>query len=320
MIDGAPVPELTFTYQGFVNGEDTNVLFGSPTLSTAVTATSPAGTYPINVEVSSLSASNYSFAAITGQLTVTPASLTVAANAADKTYDGTPAATVMLTDNRLTGDNFTVSYTNAAFSDRAVGNAKTVTVSGISIAGPDAGNYTVNSTATATASITPASLTPSITVGNKTYDGTTAAIVASRSLGGVLGSDDVTLTGGIATFEDKNVGSGKNVIVTGLSLNGSDSGNYILATDTATTASITPRSLIVGALGVDKSYDGTVNATVALSDNRVSGDSLTTSYTTAAFADKNVGTSKPVTVSGISVSGTDAGNYSANTSATTTGV
>src|SRR5439155_2583194 len=86
---GAPVLELTFAYQGFVNGEDTNVLFGSPTLSTTATATSPAGTYPITVGVTSLSASNYSFAAITGQLTVTPASLTVAANAADRTYDGT---------------------------------------------------------------------------------------------------------------------------------------------------------------------------------------------------------------------------------------
>jgi len=41
-----------------------------------------------------------------------------------------------------------------------------------------------------------ASVTGSITANGKTYDGTTAAIIATRSLTGVLGSDDVTLSGG----------------------------------------------------------------------------------------------------------------------------
>ena len=41
-----------------------------------------------------------------------------------------------------------------------------------------------------------------------------------------------------------------------------------------------------------------------------SGDVLTTSYTTATLADKNVGTGKAVSVSRIAISGTDAGNYS----------
>jgi len=43
-----------------------------------------------------------------------------------------------------------------------------------------------------------------------------------------------------------------------------------------------------------------------------------TATTSASFANKNVGTSKPVSVSGISISGTDAGNYTANISTTTT--
>ena len=43
------------------------------------------------------------------------------------------------------------------------------------------------------------------------------------------------------------------------------------------------------------------SATVTLSDNRLAGDSLTTSYATATFADADVGTAKPVTVSGIAV-------------------
>ena len=65
-------------------------------------------------------------------------------------------------------------------------------------------------------------------------------------------------------------------------------------------------------------YDGTTAATVSLSDNCVSGNTLTVASTSTTFANKNFGTSKLVTVSGISITGVDAGNYTVNTSATTT--
>src|SRR5206468_2170544 len=102
------------------------------------------------------------------------------------------------------------------------------------------------------------------------------------------------------------------------SLSGADAGNYQLgSTSAATSAEITARTLTVSAAGVNKVYDGATAATVTLSDNRVSGDDLTASNTTAEFADKNVGTGKTVSVSGISVTGADAGNYTVNTAATT---
>src|SRR5439155_3387025 len=85
-----------------------------------------------------------------------------------------------------------------------------------------------------------------------------------------------------------------------------------------TTADITVRALLVTAAGVNKGYDGTSTATVTLSDNRVAGDTLSRSYTSASFADKNVGTAKTVSVSGIAISGTDAPNYTFNTTASTT--
>ena len=85
-----------------------------------------------------------------------------------------------------------------------------------------------------------------------------------------------------------------------------------MQTNTATT-------LTVSATGVDKVYDGTTNATVTLSDNRISGDVFTDNYTTAGFADKNVGNGKTVTVFGISISGLNSGNYTLNnTTASTT--
>src|SRR5207247_1248375 len=162
-------------------------------------------------------------------------------------------------------------------------------------------------------------VTGSITASNKTYDGTTAATIATRSLSGVLGSDAVSLSGGTATFASKTVGTAKTVTATGLSLSGADLANYQLASTTATTtADITARALVVSVTGVNKAYDGTSTATVTLSDNRVAGDTLSTSYTSASFANKNAGTAKIVTVSGITISDTDAANYTANTTTTTT--
>ena len=50
---------------------------------------------------------------------------------------------------------------------------------------------------------------------------------------------------------------------------------------------------ITGSFTADnKVYDGTVAATVNLDDDRVAGDNLTTSYSSASFDNKNVGISQ----------------------------
>src|SRR5206468_1816030 len=121
-----------------------------------------------------------------------------------------------------------------------------------------------------------------------------------------------------ASFANKSVGTNKTVSVGGLSISGTDAGNYTANTSASTTANITARSLTLTATGVNKVYDGSTTATVTLSDNRVVGDSLSTSYTSASFADPMVGAAKTVSVGGISLSGLDAGNYTANTTASAT--
>jgi hypothetical protein len=78
------------------------------------------------------------------------------------------------------------------------------------------------------------------------------------------------------------------------------------------------RPLTVSAAGQDKVYDGTLSAAVNLSDDRIMGDDLHTSYTSASFADKHAGNNKAVSVAGIALTGTDAANYSFNSTAGTT--
>lgn len=70
---GEANPVLTATTTGFVDGDTGDVIAGTPTLSTTATSASPPGTYPIDVSVGSMSAANYTFAAVDGTLTVVAA-------------------------------------------------------------------------------------------------------------------------------------------------------------------------------------------------------------------------------------------------------
>src|SRR5205085_1744378 len=92
-------------------------------------------------------------------------------------YDGNTTATVNLSDNRVANDILADSYTSATFGDKNVGNGKAIGVSGISIGGTDAGNYTANTTASTTANITARDLTVSASADDKVYDGGTSATV-----------------------------------------------------------------------------------------------------------------------------------------------
>jgi filamentous hemagglutinin family protein len=246
---------------------------------------------------------------------ITPRSLTVSASGINKVYDGTTTATVNLTDNAIAGDALTVISTNA-FLDKNAGTGKYVSVSGITISGADAEDYTANGTAAAFANITPATLIVNATGVNKVYDATKAATVTLTD--NPIAGDVVTLGYTSAAFGDKNVGISKGITVNGISASGVDATDYTIATVVTATANITPAVLTVSATGENKVYDATTNATVSLGDNVLGGDEVRLTYTNASFPGKNAGNGELVTVGGIAVSGADAGNYTFNKSTTTT--
>src|SRR6185369_8516993 len=106
----------------------------------------------------------------------------------------------------------------------------------------------LTSTLSSSFDVAKAILTGSIAANNKVYDGTTAASIASRVLSGALAGDDVSLSGGTASFASKSAGAAKTVTATGLTLSGAAAGNYQLAsTSASTTADIMGRSLTVSA-------------------------------------------------------------------------
>jgi hypothetical protein len=71
---GAPEPEFTASYTGFVNGESKSVLSGHPTFSTAtqLTTTTTDNRYRIEVDQGTLDADNYTFEFVSGWLTIVP--------------------------------------------------------------------------------------------------------------------------------------------------------------------------------------------------------------------------------------------------------
>ncbi|OBV36686.1 YDG domain-containing protein [Janthinobacterium psychrotolerans] len=261
-----------------------------------------------NASLSGLDAANYVLASTTGATSATIAqrALALGFTAAGKTYDGSTAATVAVTDNRVVGDVLTATATGT-FADKNAGVNKAVTVQNASLSGTDAGNYVLSSTTGATsATIAQRALALGFTAAGKTYDGSNAATVGvtdDRVAGDLL---TATATG---AFADKNAGVNKTVTVQSASLSGTDAGNYVLASTTVTTsATIAQRALALGFTAGGKTYDGSTAAMVAVTDNRVAGD-LLTATATGAFADKNAGVNRTVTVQNASLSGTDAGNY-----------
>ena len=150
---------------------------------------------------------------------------------------------------------------------------------------------------------------------DKIYDATTSANLTGSATATPLPGDAVSVSGlGSGSFADKNVGSAKPVVLSGFVLGGADAGNYTVAPVAASSASITPRALTVGGLTtLDKVYDSTAVAQLAGSatlSNAITGDAIALSGSNlGSFADKNVGTAKPVTLSSFALVGTDARNY-----------
>ncbi|WP_408602318.1 YDG domain-containing protein [Pseudomonas sp. PLMAX] len=249
-------------------------------------------------------------------IVIDKANLTVSASGDSKIYDGSTSAGVSFSDNRLGTDDLVIGSAGSNFSDKNAGTGKTITVNGITVTGEDALNYNWNTSAVTTGDIAKANLNVSASGGSKTYDGNTSAstILGDNRIAG----DDLVLSSGSSTFSDKNAGTGKTVTIGGITVTGTDADNYLWNESTSTTADISKATLNISASGSNRVYDGGTSATVRLGDNRIAGDDLVISSSGSAFADKNAGNGKTITVNGITVTGTDADNYDWSGSVTTT--
>ncbi|MEN9400446.1 MAG: hypothetical protein RL632_1549, partial [Bacteroidota bacterium] len=185
------------------------------------------------------------------------------------TYNG--ATAVVLSSTGATNANISTSSTGNIVS------TKSITISGISIS-------------------------------DKVYDGnTTATIIGTAAYSGLVNGESFSVTGTpSAVFNDKNVGTGKPVTVSGYT---APSANYTLNQPTGLQANITAATLTVTSAAVtSKPYDGTTSATVTGTLTGVISGDVVTLTGSGTFASANVGTGISVT-STSTLGGADAGNY-----------
>ena len=118
------------------------------------------------VALAGTDAGNYTLAATTAQGagSITRRALTVDTVAAQsKTYDGTTAADASkfgaALNNAVAGDSVTATATGAAYNNKNVTAANRIDYTGVALAGADAGNYSIVSTAQGAGTITHRELT-----------------------------------------------------------------------------------------------------------------------------------------------------------------
>jgi len=224
--------------------------------------------------------------------------------------EGLPAPTLQWQSSVDSGSSF--SNIEGATSTTLTIPAVVPDVDGLMIQAVFTNDLGTATSAAATLTVAPKTLTPAVTVAAKPYDGLPTAAILSLDITGVINDDVVSLAGGVATFIDQNVGVDKTVTVTELSLSGTDAGKYQLpAGDVTTTATIAAASLTPGVSAGDKTYDGASGAIITGRSlgGVIDSEDVNLTGGVAVFDSRHTGLNKTVTVTGLSLDGTDAGNY-----------
>jgi len=270
------------------------------------------GVYTDALSVSLSNPSDYTVGVTNGSHTITPAIITVnGITAQNKVYDATTAATLVVgtitTSGVLPGDTVTLntSTLSGVFTDKNVGNGKTVLISGVVLAGANSSNYQLSGGAntTTTANITPAPLSITGSSLTTTYNGSVQSLVAPTVTGLIAG--DNVIASGNAT------GTNAGTYTATYTATGVDAGNYTI-TSNAPVLTINKASLVVAANNAGKFYgqaDPTFTATVSglQGSDTATASSVTSSVTGTTAAPGTYPSA--ITASGVTFSSGLANNY-----------
>ncbi len=257
------------------------VSFSALSLRLAATATVTGAYDSQSIVLSSPGATSVNITTAASDNMVSKKSLTVSGlsvTASSKPYNGTTAAVVsaspalesaeaigtgMPSDGKpFTGDTvLLIGTATGIYNSKDVESATTVTFGGLSLAGGQAGNYSLTMPGTVSASITPKALSilpPTVT---KMYDGgTSAGNVALSALSGLVGTETLGIIDSATPYPSKDVGSAYPVTVSYTLSNGSNGGvmaNYSsLGTSSITNAAITKANASVGVTPYSVAHDG----------------------------------------------------------------
>ncbi len=254
-------------------------------------------------------------------LTVDPKPLTVSAaglTPSNKIYDGLTPTSLTIGAPTLVGivspDVVTLVTSAAAadFSNPNAGTGKLVNISGLTLGGTNASNYSIVQP-TRSANITKRPITFTAVTDSKTYDGNTTSIVIPSITSGALQYNDTADVNQI--YDNRNVGTTKVLTPVVLIHDGNNGLNYTVTVHTVSTGVINKLSIMVNAVTDTKFYDGGVSSNKApfISPSLAGSD---TSGFTQTYNNKSVGVNKTLTVAGKVNDGNNGANYTVELSAT----
>jgi hypothetical protein len=248
-------------------------------------------------------ATNYSMVGGTYQMTVTQRPVTVSGS---RFYDSTTnvSNSDITTFNNIIGGQSLAIAGSGSVSTAVAGSGKTISLGTLTLTDGTglASNYSLSS---GTFDI----ISRQVNIaGSRIYDGTTAANGSDLIVTTGVGSEILTVSG-TGSISSANVGNNKSVTTGSLALSGGsgNASNYTLGT---ITLSVTQRPVNAD---LEKTYDGTANVTASnLKTNGISNTVLGHSLTlngTGAMVYTDVGIDKSVSIGTLSLSGSQATNY-----------
>ena len=250
-------------------------------------------------------------------LTVSATGLTPAS----KTYDGTTTVTSLTIGSPtlvgvISPDAVTLvtGSATATFANKHAAINKVVNISGLTLGGVQAGNYTLTQPVRR-ANIAKKPITVTALTNTKTYDGTTSAAAIPTNSAVALG-DTASF---IEAYSTRHFGvNTKTLIPSGTVTDGNSGNNYLYTFNNCTTGTINKMPITVTALTNTKVYDGTTSAAAVPTNSGVAfGD--TTSFT-ESYDIKDVGTGRTLTPAGLVGDGNGGSNYAYTYLTDTTGV
>ncbi len=305
---GAANPALTFTYSGWLNGDDASDLTTAPVASTTVSVTSPVNTYSGAITLSGGVDDNYNFNYVAADFTVTKALLTVTANSQTKVYGAANPALTLTYSGFVNGDDADDLTTKPVGSTTVnLLSAVGIYAGAITVAGGVDDNYSFTYVA-AGFTVTKAMLTVTADSKTKVYGASNPALTFTYS-GWLNGDDASDLTTAPVASTTVSVTSPVNIYSGAIAVSGGVDDNYDF-TYIAADFTVTKALLTVTANSQTKVY-GAVNPALTFTySGWLNGDDAS-DLTTVPVASTTVTITSPVNsyTGAITVSGGVDDNY-----------
>lgn len=303
---GVPLPVLTISYTGLVNGDIAPAI--KPIITTSALELSPVGSY--SIQVSGAADPNYSISYSPGVLTVTRIPLTVVADEQTKVYGTSDPVLTYTSDKTLIGGSTFTGTLMRSFGENV--GSYVINIGTLS-AGANYDITFVSKKLHITAK--PLTITnPTLTTSRIYNGGTEAAVIPGELIGLIPGDENKVKVSAVANYTTKNVGAGIPISVV-YSLSGGASDNYTKPADYfVLTGEIAAKQLTISntVVTTNKMYDGTTSAVVEKVGTLSGVEAVDVSNigvsAIANYNDAKVGIAKSITVI-YTLTGSGTANY-----------